>query len=139
MNIALTALVLNALWTVALGGSVVAWRFTLARARVFAPNAFPSGTAHGPERYWRLNRAHINAAENLSIFAVAILAGRVAGVDGPVFAVLAVVALLARVTQSTVHVASNRNRAVLVRATAFFTQLVCLALMLLQVTWKILG
>jgi hypothetical protein len=30
-----------------------------------APNAFPSGVQHGSDAYWRANRAHINATENL--------------------------------------------------------------------------
>lgn len=32
------------------------------------PNEFPSGVPHGGDRYWRLNRAHLNTVENLPIF-----------------------------------------------------------------------
>jgi uncharacterized membrane protein YecN with MAPEG domain len=96
-------------------------------------NEFPGGLQHGSERYWRLYRAHANAAENLPIVAIVVLTGTLLQVTAPMFERLPAVALAARVVQSIAHVASGSIAAVTVRFTAFATQYVCFGLMLVEI------
>lgn len=122
-----------AAWTFALVLAVGAARVTMVLGGEVAANAFPSGEKHGPDRYWRLNRAHINAAENLAIFASVVLVGTLAGVRTPLFATLSEVYLGARIVQSLVHVASNHPMAVNLRFAGLLTQIVCFFAM----SWEI--
>lgn len=89
------------------------------------PNSFQPGVPHGSDRYQRTMRAHMNCVENLPVFAALVLTGVVAGVDSALFEGAAVTVLPARVLQSVTHVASGRNRAVLVRFAFFSVQLAC--------------
>lgn len=95
-----------------------------------AANSFPSGVPHGGDRYWRLNRAHMNSVENLPIFGAIVVVGELAGVSASSFATAAAVVLFARMAQSLIHIASNSNLAVNLRFTAFLTQLACFAWMI---------
>ena len=122
----LAALVLFALWTMLLVLSVGAWRSNdvmTGRRRI---NEFPSGTQHGSEMYWRLNRAHLNAVENLPIFAVLVLSGTVLRVPDLSFQVLPSIVLLARIAQSTIHISSGSAVAVTLRFTAYVVQLLAM-------------
>ena len=112
-------------WTMLLVVSVGLWRVGLVFAGKAAANAFPSGTQHGSDPYWRLNRAHLNAAENLPLMASVVLVGTFAGVSTPLFALLAQVYLAARIVQSLVHIASNAVMVVNLRFTALIVQFVC--------------
>lgn len=94
------------------------------------PSDFPSGVPHGGDRYWRLNRAHLNCVENLPLFAAVVLTGAVVGADAPVLDRLAVAYLVARVAQSSIHVASGSDVAVQLRFGCFMAQLVSLVWML---------
>ncbi len=123
MNTALLCLLGFALWTILLVVMVISWRGVLVLKGDFEPHTFPSGSPHGSELYWRLNRAHINAAEGLPIFGVLVLAGVVTGVTDPMFATLCMVVLGARIVQSTVHIAANTATSVSIRVTAQLTQL----------------
>lgn len=96
------------------------------------PNEFPSGVPHGGDRYWRLNRAHINTVENLPIFAAIVLAGAALGVSSEKLARLAEVAFVARVLQSSFHIYSGRSLVVNFRFAAYVTQLVCFAWMIAE-------
>ena len=96
-------------------------------------NEFPSGIPHGSPREWRLNRAHMNTAENLPIFATVVLVGSLAGVSGATFATLAQVCLGARMVQSIVHVSSNAVMAVNLRFAALAAQLVSFIWMGLEI------
>jgi uncharacterized MAPEG superfamily protein len=86
-------------------------------------NGFPSGTRHGGDAYWRLNRAHINTLESLPVFASVVLVAAVAQVSDPSIDRAAVVALGARVLQSLVHISGGSNMHVNVRFTFFLVQL----------------
>lgn len=90
---------------------------------------FPAGVPHGSDRYWRLNRAHLNCVENLPLFAAVVLVAAAVGAGGPALDGLARVYLGARVGQSVVHVSSGSDRAVQVRFTFFLVQLACLVAM----------
>lgn len=94
------------------------------------PNSFNPSVPHGSERYQRSLRAHLNCAENLPIFAALVLLGSAVSLESTLFQTAAVTVLPARVLQSVAHIASGRNRAVLVRFAFFALQLICFALML---------
>jgi uncharacterized MAPEG superfamily protein len=129
----LACLVGFAVWALALVAAVASARGLLVVTGKAKPNAFPSGTQHGGDMYWRLNRAHMNTNENLPIFASLVLAGTLSGVQTPIFATLSVVTLGARIAQSLIHVASGSAMAVNLRFTAFCVQLGCWAVMALEI------
>jgi uncharacterized MAPEG superfamily protein len=120
MTLALWCLVGWCAWAIALVlslGSVRALQVLTGKKRA---NDFPSGVPHGSDRYWRINRAHINTAENLPIIAALTLVATLRHVDVDT---ACAVALAARVCQSLIHIASNHAMAVNLRFTAFVVQL----------------
>ena len=131
----LVALVLFALWAIVLVLAVGAVRFALVlrgRAKI---TAFPGGTQHGSDAYWRLNRAHLNTVENLPIFATIVLAGWVVGQETATFNKLGLAVIVARVVQSLIHIASGSAMAIRLRFLAYVTQIVCeiwMAVLVLQ-------
>jgi hypothetical protein len=133
MSVALYSLIGYTAWALILAASVGAWRVTQVLRGEKRSNEFLSGSPHGGDRYWRLNRAHLNTLENLPIVAAIILTGTVLHVDTPMWRTLPAVALGARLVQSTVHVSSNHVLAVNVRFTAFMTQLICFVWMIAEI------
>lgn len=116
-------------WTLLLLVSLGLWRTAMVLGQGARPGDFLSGVPHGGARYWRLNRAHLNCTENLPLFATVVLVGAVIGADSPTLDRLATVFLLARIGQSSVHIASGSDFAVNVRFSFFLVQLVCLVWM----------
>lgn len=94
-----------------------------------AVNGFPSGQPHGTDRYWRMNRAHMNCVENLPLFGAVVLTGHVIGLTAGTFAALAEVYVFARIAQSVTHVASGTAMAVNLRFSFFIVQACCLLAM----------
>jgi hypothetical protein len=118
------------IWTMLLVvGGIGVTRISLVMTRQARANSFNPSVPHGSERYQRSMRAHVNCVENLPIFAALVLLGSVLAVPGTLFQMAAFVVLPARVLQSLVHVASNRNRAVLARFAFFSIQLICFGVM----------
>ena len=74
-------------WTMMLLFLIVSWRVILVVTGKRRSNAFPSGQPHGSgtirilrnltklDFYWRINRSHQNAVENLPIFASIAIGG----------------------------------------------------------------
>jgi uncharacterized MAPEG superfamily protein len=122
-----------AAWSILLVLSLGAIRVGRVLARQQSANSFPSGVPHGGDRYWRLNRAHLNSVENLPIFGAIVVVGELARVTASSFGLAATIVLVARVAQSTIHIASNTNLAVNLRFTAFLTQLGCFLWMIATV------
>lgn len=120
----LAALVLFALWAMLLVVSIGIWRSVLVFTGSVPANGFPSGTQHGGDRYWRLNRAHMNAVENLPIFATLVLSGFYLQVQDTWFQLLPSVILYARIVQSLIHIASGSGIAVTFRFLAYGVQLI---------------
>jgi uncharacterized MAPEG superfamily protein len=120
-----------ALWPIVLVSGIGVFRVSQVLTGKAKPNSFPSGTPHGSDIYWRLNRAHMNSLESLPIFGAVVLAGVVAHADTPLFGNLALTALLCRVAQSTAHISGSSNMHVNVRFTFFLVQNVCFAVMAL--------
>lgn len=96
------------------------------------PNAWPRGAKNDdPGIITRAHHAHLNTLETLPVFAAVVLAGVALGKTGPADAVGGYV-LYARVAQSLVHLIGTQPLMVVLRATAFFAQL-------LLILWMIHG
>lgn len=120
----LAALVLFAIWTMALVLAIGAWRIGEVLSGRKKPQAFTPGAPHGTDAYWRLNRAHLNATENLPVFGALVLAGLYLQVPDTAFQILPSLVLYARLTQTIIHVASGSTVAVTLRLLAFAVQVV---------------
>ncbi len=130
MTLSQWALLGFVIWTMLLlVGTVGKTRLTAVVRREAYANSFNPSVPHGSERYQRSMRAHLNCLENLPIFAALVLLGTALAIPGSLFQIAAFTVLPARVGQSVAHVASGRNRAVLVRFAFFSTQLLCFAVM----------
>lgn len=100
-------------------------RIAAVLARQAPPKSFAADVPHGSDRYRRTMRAHANCVENLPVFAVLVLLSRVTQLESSAFETLAVVVTPARLLQTSVHIASGTNRAVLMRFWFFIVQLAC--------------
>jgi uncharacterized MAPEG superfamily protein len=120
-------------WTLlVLIGGIGVTRVGKVMRREAAPNSFNPSVPHGTDAYQRRMRAHLNCIENLPIFAALVLLGSVLHVPGQLFQIAALAVLPARIVQSLVHMASGRNRAVLVRFYAYTAQQICFGIMIVQ-------
>ncbi|HEY2034988.1 MAG TPA: MAPEG family protein [Rhizomicrobium sp.] len=129
------ALVFYALWAIALVLMIAIDRLLLIFRGQVKNNEFLSGVPHGNDSYWRINRAQMNTVENLPIFAVIVLAAWVAGSESPLFNLLAMVVLVARIVQSVIHIMSGDQIATWFRTAMFAVQIACeiwMAVMILQ-------
>jgi uncharacterized MAPEG superfamily protein len=126
----IVALFAFAAWTMLLVASIATVRVIQVLTKRVPANGFTSGVPHGSDAYWRLNRAHANALENLVVFAVLVLGGAALGVSTPRIALLSEIVVIARIAQSCFHVASGKSWVVNLRFTAFVTQIVCFVLIL---------
>lgn len=129
------ALVFYALWAIALVLMIAMDRMLLILRGQVKNNEFLSGVPHGNQNYWRINRAQLNTVENLPIFAAIVLAAWIAGMESPLFNLLAMVVLVFRIVQSIVHIVHGGQLATWFRTGAFAVQIVCeiwMAVMILQ-------
>ncbi len=129
MSLPHLALIFLVLWCILLLGAIGAYRVALVHRGAFESNGFSPGVPHGPNLYWRLNRAHLNAVENLPLIATIVLVGSWVEIQTEPFSQLAVAYACARVIQTIAHVSSGTKLAVGVRFSAFAAQLCCLAWM----------
>ena len=118
----LAALALFAVWALVLVLSIGVWRLGQVLLGQRKANDFPSGTQHGGDAYWRLNRAHTNVVENLPIFGALVLAGVYLQIQETLFLLLPTVVLYARITQTVIHVSSGSEFAVTLRFLAYVVQ-----------------
>jgi uncharacterized MAPEG superfamily protein len=123
--VALVALTFYALWAMFLVISVAAARVHQVVTKGTAVTNFTAGVPHGPEGYWRLNRAHMNTIENLPIFAAVVLTGWASGAINPLFNLLAVIVVGARAIQSLIHISSGAAAAINARFMFFAVQILC--------------
>jgi uncharacterized MAPEG superfamily protein len=119
------ALVLYALWAIALVLMVAADRVLMVIRGEAKANSFTPGVPHGSDSYWRINRAHLNTLENLPIFAAIVLSGWVVGMETATFNQLAIIVVVARIVQSAIHIASGSVAAISFRFAALAVQLIC--------------
>jgi uncharacterized MAPEG superfamily protein len=128
MNNSLLAVLGFAAWTLLLLAAIAALRATLTLRGLRYANSFAvSGEDVSPFSA-RLCRAHANCYENLPAFAGIVLVAVISG-QSQVTDALALWALAARVAQSTIHLISTRNRAVILRFSCLSIQWV------IQVDW----
>jgi uncharacterized MAPEG superfamily protein len=125
----IAALVLFALWAMTLVLAVGVWRTSLVFVGRAKANGFTPGAPHGSDAYWRLNRAHMNAVENLPIFGALVLSGSYLQVPDTLFQILPSLILYARVAQSLIHIASGSAFAVTLRFLAYAVQLVSMLIL----------
>lgn len=129
----ITALIFYALWVLALVVMVFADRVLLMMKGEALITTFTPGAPHGSDAYWRLNRAHINAAENLAIFGAVVLSGWAIGMETVTFNRLAVIVVCARIIQSFIHILSGAAWAIHLRSAAFAVQIVCIVWMAVSI------
>jgi uncharacterized MAPEG superfamily protein len=127
MTTPLWALLAFAIWTVLLLlGTVGVYRWARILTGRVAISAFRADRVEGDDWYRRAMRAHANCVENLPVFGAIVLAVHASGIVSPTADRLAVVAVVARVAQSLVHVGLAQTDAVTsVRFVFFFAQIVC--------------
>jgi uncharacterized MAPEG superfamily protein len=79
----------------------------------------------GSEWYRRALRAHMNCVENLPIYTAIVVAVLAAGVTSPLLDGLAIVILVARICQSSIHLLLEQtNTAAAVRFIFYFVQVI---------------
>jgi len=115
------ALVGYVAWTLLLAIAIVSYRTVLVLTKRRAANEFEPSGSDVSEFSGRLCRAHANCYENLAMFAALVLLAMVTG-NGAVTDPLARWVLVARVAQSTVHLISTSELAVMIRVTFFLVQ-----------------
>lgn len=125
------ALLAFATWTYLLLFATVGWyrwsRILTGRAPI---SSFKATDPEGSDWYLRAMRAHANCVENLPVFGAVVFAIYVAGVSTAAINALAVIVPLARIGQTSTHVAfAETNTAVSVRFAFFLAQVVCVLAM----------
>ena len=132
MTIPLWCLVGFVLWVVILVVSLTVARFRhLSRGGSHLEFGIPDDR----HLIWRLFRAHLNALENLPLFACVIIVAAVRGVTSRGLDLLAVVYLVARVGQSLVHIAPGAGLRGNQRFVLLVVQLICLLGLMLFAVW----
>lgn len=130
MNTSLLALLGFAAWTLLLLAGIATLRSVLTLSGRKRANSFlPSGDDVSPFSA-RMCRAHANCYENLPIFAALIVVAQLTQ-NTHITAPLALWVLAARVGQSTTHLISTRNRAVIARFAFFAVQVV------IEIVWAV--
>jgi uncharacterized MAPEG superfamily protein len=122
MNPSLHVLVLYVAWTLALLLLMEVMRSHLVLARRVPANAFRPDNANLSPFLQRLARAHANCLEGFPVFGALLLIAHLAG-RNDVTDPLAYPFLVARVLQSTIHLASTSPAAVTLRFLFFAAQL----------------
>jgi len=109
-------------WTLFLAVVLISYRGMM-MLRGTAITEFPAGIKHGSDPYWRVNRAHANACENVGIAAAILLGTAFVGNESSAAHLLPCVIVGARMLQSTIHMTSGAMLAVYARFTMFFVQI----------------
>ena len=121
MNLSLWMLLGFACWTLLVllvGVGVRRWALILSGRA--ALTSFPGDTVHGSPAYRRAVRAHANCVENLPVFAAVVLVASAARLNPPNFGELAVVVIVARIMQTTVHMLLSESNATIAMRFSFF-------------------
>jgi uncharacterized MAPEG superfamily protein len=110
---------------------------SVARLRHLSRGGSPSdfGVPDNRRLIWRLFRAHMNALENLPLFASVILLAALRGVTGRMIDLLAVSYIAARVGQTLLHVSPGAGLRGNWRFNLFAVQVVCLLGLLVLAVW----
>ena len=141
MTIPQWALLGFAVWTLlVLFGTVGVYRWSRILTGRVKISEWQADQPQGSEWYQRAMRAHMNCVENLPVFAAIVLCATAAGVDSRLVDLLAGAILVARVCQTTVHLAlSPSDLAASVRFAFFFVQAICMLAMAASVAVSAAG
>lgn len=132
---AITALLLFAVWTLVLMFIYVGYRVALVLAMKKKANSWTRGQpTEDPPFVQRAHNAHLNAVENLPIFAAIVLAAHAIG-KVPVVDAVAAWVLYLRLAQSVTHLIGTTHALVFVRANFFTLQ----ALLYFYMVWGLLN
>ncbi|ODA66909.1 MAPEG family protein [Methyloligella halotolerans] len=134
MTTPLYVLILYVFWTIAvlLAGVATARAKRVMNGEKFSD--FPGGVAEGPAYHQRAMRAHLNCVENLPLYAAVALTAAVAGVTGPWISGLAIVVLVFRIAQSSLHLSFEQTESVVrIRGSLFGIQILAIVWMALIV------
>ena len=116
-----------AIWTLLLlFASVGVYRWSRILTRRAQIKEFHSDHVEGEDWYRRAMRAHTNCIENLPVFGVIVFALYVSKLEGNMINCLAITILIARIVQSTIHVAfAQTNTVTLFRFIFYLIQVIC--------------
>jgi uncharacterized MAPEG superfamily protein len=107
--------------------------------RIFAGKAmvadWRADEKQGTEWYQRAMRAHANCVENLPVYGAIVLAAVVSGTKGEFVDFLALAFLIARISQTSVHLLwKQTNFVASIRFACFFTQAFCMVTMAITIS-----
>jgi len=122
MYTGITVLILYTLWTVLLLLALAGARSSLVLARKHAANKFDPSGADMPPFIYRLTRAHANCIESFPWIATPLLLAAALELHY-IVSPLAWFLLIARLTQSIVHLISTSHLAVQIRFVLFMVQI----------------
>lgn len=129
----ITALLLFAAWTLVLMLISRAYRMSLMMTMKKPVNAWTRGDRNeDPGLFVRAEHAHLNALENLPVFASIVVVAQALGQSATVVDPLALYFILARIAQSVTHLIGTSQPLVMIRATFFFIQVVLMVLMIVN-------
>lgn len=139
MTVPLYVLLAFAVWTLAVlmaGVGIRRWTLILSgRAQL---TDFSADQPHGGAAYRRAVRAHANCVENLPVYAAIVLVAFAGHADTLRLDALAVAFMAARVCQTLVHTLfAETNGTVMIRFLFFFTQIVCMVWMAIEIAIRL--
>ena len=128
MTIPQWALLGFAVWTLlVLFGTVGVYRWSRILTGRVRISEWQADLPQGSDWYQRAMRAHMNCVENLPVFATIVLCATATGADSRLLDLLAGAILVARVCQTTVHLAfAPSDIAASFRFAFFFVQAICM-------------
>ena len=141
MTVPQWALLGFAVWTLlVLFGTVGVYRWSRILTGRVKISEWQADLPQGGDWYRRAMRAHMNCVENLPVFAAIVLCTTATGADNRFLDWLAGVLLVARICQTTVHLAwAPSDLAASVRFAFFFVQAICMLSMAAAVAVVAIG
>ncbi|MGF9762028.1 MAPEG family protein [Microvirga sp. 0TCS3.31] len=131
MTIPQWALLGFAVWTLlVLFGTVGVYRWSKILTGQVRISEWQADLPQGSDWYQRAMRAHMNCVENLPVFAAIVLCATATDADSRLLDLLAGAILVARICQTTVHLAfAPSDVGASVRFAFFFVQAICMLAM----------
>lgn len=117
-----------AAWTVlSLIASVGIYRWSRILTGRKGIHEFPADKPEGSDLYRRSMRAHANCVENLPVYTALVFVIYVTGTDSLILDRLAIIFLVARIIQTSVHILfTQTSKVVWVRFSMFALQILCM-------------
>jgi uncharacterized MAPEG superfamily protein len=141
MNIPVLVLLAFAAWTLlAVAGSIGVYRWTLILSGRASIAEWRADIPQGSNWYRRAMRAHMNCVENLPVYAAIVVALMATGIRNAFVDDLAVAMLVARIAQTSVHVAlPSGSIAASFRFAFYFVQVTCMTAMTVMIAMTIVA